>query len=109
MPKRLLNQTDVSGVSVQVRCECVSQRMGMNIFCNPTLPCPSLYHFFHVPVINPSPDGFREIKWGTDISELKGMAHVRTDPSYGGVEFYTRKGDELRFGDAQLYNIEYAF
>ncbi len=55
------------------------------------------------------PDGFRGIKWGTDISELKGMTHVRTDPSYGGVEFYTMKGDELRFGEAQLDNIEYAF
>jgi hypothetical protein len=55
------------------------------------------------------PDGFRGIIWGTDISTLKGMTHVRTYPSYGGVEFYTRKGDELRFGDAQLYNIEYAF
>lgn len=55
------------------------------------------------------PDGFRGIKWGMDISELQGMTHVRTDPSYGGVEFYTRKGDELRIGDAQLDNIEYAF
>jgi hypothetical protein len=55
------------------------------------------------------PDGFRGIKWGTDISTLKGMTHVRTDPSYGGVEFYTRQGDELRIGDAQLNKIEYAF
>ena len=55
------------------------------------------------------PDGFRGIKWGTDISTLKAMNHVRTDPSYGSVEFYTRKWDELRIGDAQLYNIEYAF
>jgi hypothetical protein len=55
------------------------------------------------------PDGFRGIKWGTDISGLQGMTHVRTDPSYGGVEFYTRKGDELRFGDVQLEKIAYAF
>jgi hypothetical protein len=58
---------------------------------------------------NNEPDGFRGIKWGTDISGLQGMTHVRTDPSYGGVEFYTRKDDELRFGDAQLDKIEYAF
>jgi hypothetical protein len=55
------------------------------------------------------PDGFGGIKWGTDISKLHDMTHVRTDPSYGGVEFYTRQGDELRIGDAQLDKIEYAF
>ena len=55
------------------------------------------------------PDGFRGIKWGTNILELQGMTHVRTDSSYGGVEFYTREGDDLRFGDAQLERIEYAF
>jgi hypothetical protein len=31
------------------------------------------------------------------------------NPSYGGVEFYTGKGDELRFENAQLDKIEYVF
>jgi hypothetical protein len=55
------------------------------------------------------PDGFRGIKWGTDISTLKGMIHVRSAPRNSGVVFYRRKGDELRFGDAQLDKLEYAF
>jgi len=55
------------------------------------------------------PDGFREIKWGTDISSLKNMIRVRTDPSYGGVEWHKRKGDELQIGDAKIESIEYGF
>ena len=55
------------------------------------------------------PDGFRGIKWGTHISNLKGMEYVRTDPSFGGVKVYRRKGDVLQIGSAKLDRIEYGF
>ncbi len=55
------------------------------------------------------PDGFREIKWGTDIHDLKGMEYLRTDPSFGGVKMYRKKGDVLEIGNAKLESIEYGF
>jgi len=55
------------------------------------------------------PDGFRGIKWGIKISDLKGMEYVKTDPSYGGVKIYKRKGDVLQIGSAKLDRIEYGF
>jgi len=55
------------------------------------------------------PDGFRDIKWGTDISTLPDMEYVRTDPSYGGVKRYIRKGDKLQLGAAKLERIAYGF
>lgn len=54
-------------------------------------------------------DGFRGIKWGTDISTLKDMRYIRTDPSYGGIKLYSRNGDELKIGGAVLESIEYGF
>jgi hypothetical protein len=41
-------------------------------------------------------DGFRGIKWGTDISTLTDMRFVGTDPRYGGIKMYSRKNDELK-------------
>ena len=55
------------------------------------------------------PDGFRGIKWGTDISTLKDMEYVKTDPSYGGVKLYKRKNDKLQIGDSELISILYGF
>jgi len=54
-------------------------------------------------------DGFRGIKWGQDISTVKGLIFHSTDPSYGGVALYTREGDELRMGGAELELILYGF
>jgi hypothetical protein len=55
------------------------------------------------------PDGFRGIKWGTTLSSLSGMQYLRTDPSFGGIKIYLRKGDELTIGGANLKRIEYDF
>lgn len=55
------------------------------------------------------PDGFRDIKWGTDLSSLSGMQYLRTEQSYGGVKIYLRDGDELTIGRANLNKIEYNF
>jgi len=52
---------------------------------------------------------FRNLAWGTDISNLKDMQYVGTDQSYGGVKNYVRKGDELKIGGAQLESIIYGF
>jgi hypothetical protein len=57
------------------------------------------------------PDGFRGIKWGTDIKLLNEMQYVRVDPKYPGndVFIYHRKGDRLRINGATLSSIEYRF
>jgi hypothetical protein len=53
------------------------------------------------------PDGFRGIKWGTDISTLKDMVFaMATDKD---VKRYERKGDELKIGKAKLDYIQYEF
>jgi hypothetical protein len=56
------------------------------------------------------PDGFRDIKWGTDLSTLKEMEKVERDKSPGGdLVWYTRKGDTFAIGKANLENIFYSF
>ncbi|HRR96865.1 MAG TPA: hypothetical protein P5150_09090 [Candidatus Ratteibacteria bacterium] len=55
------------------------------------------------------PDGFRGIKWETDISTLPDMKYFKTDPSFGGMKGYIRKGDKLQIGAAKLKRIEYDF
>ena len=61
------------------------------------------------------PDGFASIKWGTQFSEVKSdMVESRSvsDPSEPEVKttiYYTKKGDNLKMGGAQLDKIEYGF
>jgi len=56
------------------------------------------------------PDGFRDIKWGTEISTLKDMEKAEQDKSSNSVlVWYTRKGDPLAIGKARLENIFYSF
>jgi len=58
----------------------------------------------------PDPDGFRDIKWGTEISTLKDMEKVQQDKSSGkDLIWYRRKGDTLSIGGAKLENIFYSF
>lgn len=55
-------------------------------------------------------DGFRGIKWGTEFSTVESeMRYVRTDPSYGGIKLYSKLGDELKIGAAELMSIQYGF
>jgi hypothetical protein len=64
---------------------------------------------------NSEPDGFGGIKWGTEFSEVKSdMAESRsiTNPTEPDVKvkiYYTKKGDNLKMGEAQLDKIEYGF
>ena len=56
------------------------------------------------------PDGFRGIKWGTEITTLKDMEKVKEDKSSDSdLVWYTRKGDTLAIGKAKLENISYSF
>jgi hypothetical protein len=56
------------------------------------------------------PDGFRDIKWGTEISTLKDMEKAEQDKSSNSaLVWYTRKGDTLAIGKAKLENIFYSF
>ncbi len=41
------------------------------------------------------PDGFRGIKWGTDISTLKGMKLIKDD---GPEKYYQKKDDNMTIG-----------
>ena len=52
------------------------------------------------------PDGFRGIKWGTNISELSEMGLIEDD---GESKFYVRKNDKMQIGDADLELIAYVF
>jgi hypothetical protein len=55
-------------------------------------------------------DGFRDIKWGTEISALKDMEKVEPDrSSHPDLVWYTRNGDLLTIGRAKLENIFYSF
>lgn len=52
------------------------------------------------------PDGFRGIKWGTDIKTLKDMKLLDVDSK---DRFYSKKGDKMKIGNAKLENIIYRF
>jgi hypothetical protein len=56
------------------------------------------------------PDGFRGIRWGTEISTLRDMEKVEQGKSSNSdLAWYTRKGDTLVIGKAKLENIFYSF
>lgn len=56
------------------------------------------------------PEGFRGITWGTNYETLAdSLVFARTDESYGGINIYTRKDDDLKIGEATLERIQYGF
>jgi hypothetical protein len=55
------------------------------------------------------PRGFNGIRWETTLSTLGGMRHYRTDPSYGGIDFYLKEGDAFKLGNGKALPIEYGF
>ena len=53
-------------------------------------------------------DGFRGIKWGTELSKLSNeMSYIKTDPE--GIKIYSKKDDKLIIGKAVVVSIEYHF
>ena len=66
------------------------------------------------------PDGFRGIKWGTDIKTLSDMEYCLAysastsifgppESMVGKIKVYTRKGEKLLIGRAKLKRIKYYF
>jgi len=56
------------------------------------------------------PDGFGNIKWGTEISTLRDMEKVAQGKSSNSdLAWYTRKEDTLAIGKAKLEKIFYSF
>lgn len=53
------------------------------------------------------PDGFRGIKWGTNIKTFKDM--IRVGKAYDGCIFYDRHNDKLQLGTVDLQGIYYYF
>jgi len=64
---------------------------------------------------NSEPDGFAGMKWGTEFSQVKSdMLESRsvsnpTEPNVKIKIYYTKKGDDLKMGEAQLDKMEYGF
>jgi hypothetical protein len=54
-------------------------------------------------------DGFRDLPWGSKLSDIAGMVKTKTDTGLAGVVEYIRPNDVLRIGKAELTNIIYSF
>jgi hypothetical protein len=52
------------------------------------------------------PDGFRGIKWGTNVSALSDM---RLAEDNGEEKYYQRMNDKMQIGDTELERIVYGF
>jgi hypothetical protein len=53
------------------------------------------------------PDNFRGIKWGINLNKLHDMQKITEMDEMGAV--YTRKGDKMKIGDANLDHVYYVF
>ena len=54
-------------------------------------------------------DGFNDLKWGIRLSGVKGLEKRSTDSGLDDVVEYIRPTDVLKFGDAALITVVYAF
>jgi len=64
----------------------------------------------NISIATDSPTGFRGLRWGTKFSTVQTeLVHSRTNPSLGGIEYYTRKNDEMTIAEGKLDGIEYGF
>ncbi|MBU1122103.1 MAG: hypothetical protein ABIH71_05420 [Candidatus Omnitrophota bacterium] len=57
---------------------------------------------------NSEPNGYSDLKWGTNLTALTDMVKIRTDP-FLKVDIYTRKNESLKKGMIKFKRIEYAF
>jgi len=56
------------------------------------------------------PDGFRGIKWGTDISTLTYLKATKNDAGkFPGMDAFQKAEDELSIGDVKLKSVTYYF
>jgi hypothetical protein len=61
----------------------------------------------HTPTDLPKWDGFRGIKWGTDIKTLTGFDLKEMTPWKQGT--YSRKNEEMTLGGAKLKEVQWLF
>jgi hypothetical protein len=54
-------------------------------------------------------DGFRDLPWGSELSDIAGMVKTETDTDLAGVVEFVRPNDVLRIGEAELKSIIYSF
>jgi len=60
--------------------------------------------------ISTSFDGFRDVRWGTHIREIRDLKYIKHKQTSGGnVKIYRRTDDNLEFEGVKLYAIEYGF
>ena len=52
---------------------------------------------------------FGDLKWGTKILAIKGLEKIQDAEGQDGVVEYRREKEDLRFGQATLSSIDYAF
>ena len=56
------------------------------------------------------PDGFRGVKWGSDVSSLRMMQFIRdVTTDFGGISIYRNIDDEMKIGEATVQEIKYYF
>jgi len=60
--------------------------------------------------ISTSFDGFRDVRWGTHIRDIRDLKYIKHKQTSGGnVKLYRRTDDNLEFEGVKLYTIEYGF
>jgi hypothetical protein len=52
------------------------------------------------------PEGFRNVKWGSEIGTLSGFEQIAEE---GNLRFFEKKGEELKFEDVRLEKVVYGF
>ena len=57
----------------------------------------------------PVPGGFRGMIWGSENSSFPDLVYDSTDPSHGGIKFYTKKDENLHIGNFVAEKIVYGF
>ena len=80
------------------------KRLLMILFMVGVLLIPSIAFTFQN-----EPDGFRGIKWGTNLSDLPDMRLCGDTMNGGNIKTCTRRGDKMKIGDAKLTIIIYMF
>lgn len=68
-----------------------------------------LYQWLFFSAYKNEPKGFQDVKWGQGKEEFKGLEFVRHSSTWEGTDFYTRRGDRLKFGNIKVLSIEYCF
>jgi hypothetical protein len=72
-------------------------------------PQPQLLKYDYTFQADSEPDGFRGIKWQTDIAKLDPWKTMEVLEVYGNSVYYRKKQEDLRLGQAPAQDIIYEF